>query len=265
MGQGATGGGGAATVQGAAAFGKAMAVLQAVSDAAEPVSVARIARLTGHPRATVHRIVAALEAEGMLAEVPRGGAYGLGPRLMALAARAWDRFELRLIAAEELAKLRDATGETVHLAVRSGAEMIYVDKLESPQAVRMASRIGTRVRLHSSSVGKAWLAALPPDEAAALLPELELTAMTPQTLTTIAALAAEIERIRVRGYSIDAEENEADIWCYGGAIAGTGGAIGCISISIPKYRAATDDPERYAAPLLACCRRIAALAAEGVR
>ncbi len=156
---------------------------------------------TGHPRPTVHRIVAALAAEGMLAEVPRGGAFGLGPRLMALAARAWDRFELRLIAATELAKLRDATGETVHLAVRSGHEMIYVDKLESPQAVRMASRIGTRVKLHSSSVGKAWLAALPPDEAAALLPQLDLAAMTPQTLTTVAALAAEIERIRARGYS----------------------------------------------------------------
>ncbi|OWJ64297.1 IclR family transcriptional regulator [Inquilinus limosus] len=257
--------GGSAAVQGAAAFGKAMAVLQAVADAPEPVSVAAIARLTGHPRPTVHRIVAALEAEGMLAEVPRGGAFGLGPRLMALAARAWDRFELRLIAAEELAKLRDATGETVHLAVRSGPEMIYVDKLESPRAVRMASRIGTRVKLHSSSVGKAWLAALPPAEAAALLPKLDLAAMTPQTLTTVEALATEIERIRARGYSIDAEENEADIWCYGGAIAGAGGAIGCISVSIPKYRAAIDDPDRYTAPLLACCRRIAALAADGVR
>jgi len=261
MGQGGT----AAVVQGAAAFGKAMAVLQAVADAAEPVSVAQIARVTGHPRPTVHRIVAALLAEGMLAEVPRGGAFGLGPRLMALAARAWDRFELRLIAAAELATLRDATGETVHLAVRSGHEMIYVDKLESPRAVRMASRIGTRVPLHSSSVGKAWLAALPPDEAAALLPTLDLMAMTPQTLTTVAALAEEIERIRARGYSIDAEENEAEIWCYGAAIAGPGGAIGCISVSIPKYRAATDDPDRYARPLLDCCRRIAALAADGVR
>jgi IclR family KDG regulon transcriptional repressor len=202
MGQGSS-----AAVQGAAAFGKAMAVLQTVSDAPEPVSVAQIAHLTGHPRPTVHRIVAALAAEGMLAEVPRGGAFGLGPRLMALAARAWDRFELRLIAATELAKLRDVTGETVHLAVRSGHEMIYVDKLESPQAVRMASRIGTRVKLHSSSVGKAWLAALSPDEATALLPQLDLAAMTPHTLTTVAALAAEIVRIRTRGYGVDAEEN----------------------------------------------------------
>jgi DNA-binding IclR family transcriptional regulator len=129
----------------------------------------------------------------------------------------------------------------------------------------MASRIGTRVPLHSSSVGKAWLAALPPAEAAALLPRLDLVAMTPQTLTTVAALAEEIERIRARGHSIDAEENEADIWCYGAAIAGAGGAIGCISVSIPKYRAAIDDPDRYTAPLLACCRRIAALVAQGVR
>lgn len=258
--------GGSAAVQGTAAFGKAMAVLQAVADAAEPVSVAAIARLTGHPRPTVHRIVAALAAEGMLAEVPRGGAFGLGPRLMALAGRAWDRFELRHVAAAELAALRDATGETVHLAVRSGGEMIVVDKLESPQAVRMTSRIGTRMPIHSTSVGKAWLASLPPAEAEALLRQLELVAMTPHTLTSVAALQAEIARVRSLGHAVDAEENEKDIWCYGAAIGGAGtAAIGCVSISIPRYRAATDDPDRYTAPLLACCRRIAALVAEGVR
>ncbi|MDR6288636.1 MULTISPECIES: IclR family transcriptional regulator [Inquilinus] len=254
------------SVQGAAAFGKAMAVLQAVADAPDPVSVAEIARATGLPRPTAHRIVAALAAEGMVFETPRGGAFGLGPRLMALAGRAWDRFELRHLAAAELAGLRDATGETVHLAVRSGAEMIVVDKLESPQAVRMASRIGTRMPLHSSSVGKAWMAALAPAEAAALLPRLDLVAMTPHTLTTLPALQAEIDRIRARGYATDAEENETDIWCYGAAIAAPGGgAIGCVSVSIPKYRAATDDPDRYTGPLLACCRRIAALVADGVR
>jgi DNA-binding IclR family transcriptional regulator len=253
-------------VQGAAALAKAMAVLQAVSDAADPPSVAALARATGLPRPTVHRIVAALAAEGMVFETARGGAFGLGPRLMALAGRAWDRFELRNLAAAELAALRDTTGETVHLAVRSGGGMVYVDKLESPQAVRMASRIGTGVPLHSSSVGKAWLAALPAAEAAALLPRLALAAMTPRTLTTLPALRAEIERIRARGYAVDAEENERDIWCYGGAIpAASGAALGCVSVSIPTYRAATDDPDRYAAPLLACCRRIAALVAEGVR
>jgi DNA-binding IclR family transcriptional regulator len=258
--------GGSASVQGAAAFGKAMAVLQAVSDAAQPLPVAAIARTTGFPRPTVHRIVAALAAEGMLFETPEGGAFGLGPRLMALAGRAWDRFELRHLAATELAALRDATGETVHLAVRSGGEMIVVDKLESPQAVRMASRIGTRMPIHSTAVGKAWLASLPPDEAEALARQLDLVAMTPHTRTTAEALLAEIARVRTVGHAVDAEENEPDIWCYGAAIGVAGAAaIGCISISIPKYRAAIDDPDRYTVPLLACCRRIAALVAEGVR
>ncbi|HCQ50397.1 MAG TPA: IclR family transcriptional regulator, partial [Achromobacter sp.] len=80
-------------VAGAAAFGKFMAVLQAVADAPEPPTAAALARVCGYPRPTVYRIVAALAEQGMVAET--GGAYRLGTRLISLASRAWSRFDLR--------------------------------------------------------------------------------------------------------------------------------------------------------------------------
>jgi DNA-binding IclR family transcriptional regulator len=227
----------AGEVQGTAAFGKFMRVLQAVADEPGAVNIAGLCRATGFPRSTTHRIVAALMAEGMLTEERRTGELTLGPRLISLGYRSWDSSDLRQLAAESIAALRNATGETVHLAVRSGAEMVYIDKLESPRVVRMTSRIGTRVPMHSSSVGKAYLAALPRAERDAALAGLELIRRTPHTITDRATLAAEIERTAERGYSIDGEETELDISCFGCAIVdGSAKILGCISVSIPSYR-----------------------------
>lgn len=101
-----------------------------------------------------------------------------------LASRSWGRSDLRLAAVEALKALRDQTGETVHLAVPSSGCMVSIEKLESPSAVRMASRIGASVDLHSTAVGKAWLAALPAARCEALLPGLALTAHTPKTVVS---------------------------------------------------------------------------------
>jgi IclR family KDG regulon transcriptional repressor len=157
---------------GTAAFSKFLAVLQCIADAQTPPGIAQLTALAGYPRPTVYRIVGALIAEGLVVEGPHGGAYSLGPRLLSLASRSWERSDLRVAASEPLQVLRDATRETVHLAVRSGSEMVYIEKLESPHAVRMASRIGTRVTLYSSSVGKAYLSSLKRAERDALLAPL---------------------------------------------------------------------------------------------
>jgi DNA-binding IclR family transcriptional regulator len=224
-------------VPGTAAFSRFMRVLQAVSDSPAPPSTANLAALTGLPRPTVYRIVAALQVEGLLVEAGGTGKLMLGPRLISLAARSWDRSDLRIAAQMPLMRLRDQLDETIHLAVRSGAEMIYIDKLESNRTVRMMSRIGTRVPLHSSSVGKAWLAAIVPHEMHAIVERLPLEKRTRYTLTDREALLREIETTRRRGFSTDIQENEEDICCYGKSIVDRLGQIaGCISVSMPRYR-----------------------------
>ncbi len=245
-------------VPGTAAFSKFMRVLQAVSDSENPLTVAQLASSTDLPRPTVYRIVAALLAEGMLAETVGTGLLVLGPRLINLAGRSWDRSDLRKAAQPPLARLRDDLDETVHLAIRSGDEMIYIDKLESQRTVRMMSRIGTRFPLHSSSVGKAWLAAIPPAEAAQIVALLALERCTVHTITGRQALLDEIETTRERGFSLDLQETEVDICCYGRAIRnGRGQPVGCISVSMPRYRFEATPSDPVTRAMADCVRDIA--------
>jgi IclR family KDG regulon transcriptional repressor len=243
---------------GTAAFSKFMAVLQRIADAGEPLNIAQLAAQTGYPRPTVYRIVGALIAEGLVIESLRGATFELGPRLMSLASRSWERSDVRVAAIDALQTLRDATQETVHLAVRSGAEMVYIEKLESPHAVRMASRIGTRVTLYSSSVGKAYLASLDVPTRDSLLQGLRLERFTANTIIESTALIAELEATRARGHAEDREENEAQIFCYGCAIRGPDGQpAACISVSIPLFRKSATPLESYVKPLRAACEAVA--------
>ena len=266
-------------VAGTAAFSKFMTVLQRIADGNAPPNVAALAAATGFPRPTVYRIVAALAAEGLIAEGVDEGTFALGPRLISLASRSWERSSLRVASAQVLAQLRDATRETVHLAVpqqdlmrgaSDGLGMVYIDKLESPQTVRMASRIGTRVTLYSSSVGKAYLAALPPPVCDGLIERIAFARFTPNTIISRAKLRREIKATVERGYALDHEENELQICCCGAAIRDAEGApLGCVSISMPLFRHSEAAARANASRLLDACAavsaRLGAAAGSGAR
>ena len=216
-------------VQGTASFSKFMNVLQAIADSPN-IDITGLMNVVPYPRPTLYRLLSALINEELVMENGDRGTFKLGTRLISLAARARDEHDLRSIAHRHVAALRDTTGETVHLAVPSGLEMVYVDKLESPQNVRMISRIGTRVNLHSTSVGKAYLAALDSAVRENILAQLQLTPRTEHTIT-------KLDQTQQRGFSLDWEENELDIRCFGAAILDCEGQpIGCVSVSVPKYR-----------------------------
>jgi DNA-binding IclR family transcriptional regulator len=244
-------------VAGTASFSKFMHVLQLVADSAEPLNVSALMRASGYPRPTVHRIVAGLLAERLLVENDRTALLALGPRLIQLASRSWGRSELRLAAVDALKKLRDLTGETVHLAVPNGDTMVFIEKLESPSAVRMASRIGTSVSLHSTAVGKAYLAALDAGALEPLLKNMVMPRYTAHTVVDLAGLRTQLQRIRQKGWSEDSEENENGIFCFGAVIRGGDGApVAAISVSTLMFRQKDNPEQAYVAPLLEACRSI---------
>lgn len=253
----------ASQVAGTAAFSKFMHVLQLVADSEQPLNVGALVKASGYPRPTVHRIVAALVAEGLLVENNSGALLALGPRLIQLASRSWGRSDLRLAAVDELKRLRDITGETVHLAVPNGNTMVYIEKLESPSAVRMASRIGSSVALHATAVGKAYMAALEPAALEPLLRGLPLPRYTDNTLVKLPDLRKQLQITRERGWSVDGEEHEAGIFCYGAVIHGSRGVpVAAISVSTLMFRQKPDPEQAYVAPLLQACRAISARIAE---
>jgi DNA-binding IclR family transcriptional regulator len=244
-------------IRGTASFSKFVRVLQFVADAPDRVSVTDIAQATGIPRPSAHRIVSALLQEGMLAEQAGMRGLALGSRLISLAYRSWDELELRRVARPHIEKLNQHLDETVHLAINAGSEMVYVDKLESRRAVRMTSRLGTRVSLHASAVGKAWLAAQPVDRQHQLTAGLALSSFTPHTITDHQKLDAEIALTRERSYALDLQESELDICCYGKAIVGSGQVLGCVSLSLPRYRFDELAPETAITAIENCVSGIA--------
>lgn len=224
-------------VQGTASFSKFMVVLQAIADNPGKLDIARLVKQVPFPRATVYRIVTALIAEGLVMQSSENGVYLLGHRLILFASKSWETSDLRTTARPFIESLRNTTSETVHLAVPSGNGMAYIDKLESPNAVRMMTRIGARVEFHSTSVGKAYLSALPEERARAIIATLDLRPHTKFTFTDPDAFYDEIKKTRERGYSYDHEENEPDIRCFGATIFDRlGQPVAGVSISIPLYR-----------------------------
>ena len=140
-------------------------------------------------------------------------------------------------------------GETVHLAIRNGHDLVYIDKIESREVVRMTSTIGTRVPLHSSGVGKAFLSAMTVTEADALIGRIALPAITPFTTTSRAALRKTVQQARIDGFVRDDQENEIGIVCFGAAICeSVNRPVASISVSVPLFR--LGEPERYSIPLL---------------
>lgn len=225
-----------ASVQGAQSFSRSVAVLQVIADSDRPLSRAELAEQVDLTRPTLYRIIASLEAEGLVEPTPQD-AYRLGPRLVTLARRALAQNDVRRIAEPELERLRDATGETVHLAIPADDAMIYIDKIESREVVRMMSTIGTRIALHSTSVGKAYMSALRPEQAATLIDRIDRPRVTDFTVTDPTRLKAIVQQGRESGFVREEQENELGIICFGAPVVDqTGAPAAAISVSVPMFR-----------------------------
>lgn len=224
-------------VQGAASVIKGLKLLQVIPELGQQASARNIQQATGLPRPTVYRLLNTLEQEGFIERNPLAGEYVLGRQILRLAQRSLAKSSLQERVRGTLLTIGRETGETVHLGVPYGCHMTFIDKVESPESVRMASYIGMPVPMHSTSIGKAFLAALDAEACEHYLARLTLDAVMPRTITSMEALREELARIRARGYAIDDEENEQGIICFGHAIYAVNGEVaGAISVSVPRYR-----------------------------
>jgi DNA-binding IclR family transcriptional regulator len=145
--------------------------------------------------------------------------------------------DLPELARPYMRQLGEATNESIYLSTLQGAEILYIAKIESTQAIRTSCVIGTHNNLYSTSMGKAILAFLPAAEQARLIAQLDLKPLTEKTILNQDALVEELAKIRRLGYAIDDEENEVGVRCVGAPIFDrTGHVFAAISVSAPAYR-----------------------------
>jgi DNA-binding IclR family transcriptional regulator len=182
---------------------RALDLLGAFDPEHRSLSMSELARRSGLPLATAHRLIGELRRWGALDRLP-GGDYVIGRRLWDLGLLAPVQTGLRQAASPFLHDLYGATLATVHLAVRDGGEVLYVDRLSGHVSVPVVSRIGSRLPMHATGVGKVLLAYAPDDVLAEVLGRL--TRITPYTITQPARLLDQLRRVRADGYATTGEE-----------------------------------------------------------
>lgn len=189
---------------------RALAVIERLAMAGQPYTLSQLATRLSIPKATLMRLIEALELCGYVAHVPdsRGSERGisLGPRAARLALVTLANNNFTRAARSLLRALVDRVGETVNLTALDGDEILYIERVETSEPLRMQMHPGMRVPLHCTASGKLFLSQMPPAERRAVLSRLSLKRMTPRTITDIGLLEAELDRLAARGVGIDNEE-----------------------------------------------------------
>ncbi len=188
---------------GATVTSRALALLGAFDPEHRRLTLTELAERTGLPMPTAHRLVGELVAWGALARTTTG-AYTVGRRLWDVGLLAPVQTGLREAASPHLHDLYGATLATVHLAVRDGTSVLYVDRLAGHASVPVVSRIGSRLPMHSTGVGKVLLAHAPLDVQHAVL--ADLTRITPYTITQPGLLRRQLARAVRDDYATTTEE-----------------------------------------------------------
>jgi IclR family transcriptional regulator, KDG regulon repressor len=203
----------------------------------QELSVSEIGAKTNLHRSTAHRILMALEYNDLIQQNPENGKYRLGIKLFRLGHQAVSHLNLREICRPFLTRIMNETKETVHLAVLDEDQVLYLDKVEGPHALRMPSRVGRRIPTYCTSLGKAMLSCLDDQQVKNIFRNQVLRPYTANTLKTASQLLYDLRMIRKRGYSIDNEEIEIGLRCVGAPIKDyTGAMVGAISAAAPSAR-----------------------------
>ena len=222
---------------GVTATSRVLALLAAFDGAHRSLTLSELARRADLPLSTAHRVAGELVDGALLARRP-GGAYTIGRRLWDLGLLAPGRSGLVEIASPFLHDLYGATGATVHLAVRDGMQVLYLDRLAGSASVPVVSSVGSRLPMHATGVGKVLLAYAPDGVRTAVL--ANLPRITPYTVVHAGRLAEQLDRVRRDGYAQTSEEMSLGACSVAVPVRSAGGevvaALGIVVASLRRDR-----------------------------
>jgi DNA-binding IclR family transcriptional regulator len=206
------------------ALDRAAAILNAFDVATSELSVREVSERTRLHKSTAHRILMALQQNGLVEQDPVSGRYHLGLQLVKLGEHAVARLDVRVIARPYLVQLCAETEQAVHLAVMDGDQVVILDRVDpaSPGAPSLPGRL---FPAHSTATGKAMLASLDEFDVRRILGRRPLKRLTPRTITSLDALLRDLQQVRERGYAVADEEMGAGISTVGGPVRNLLGVV----------------------------------------
>jgi DNA-binding IclR family transcriptional regulator len=231
---------------------RATRILRALKGQPAGLSLSEISAHVGLARSTVHRLVAALEAERLVIPASPNGRYRLGPTLTTLGLAA--QRDIALEVHPFLVRLSQEVDETVDLAVLEREHVLFVDQVGAPHRLRAVSALGSTFPAYCTANGKALLAELSNDHVAMLLPK-RLERLTPNTTTQRDRLLMELEEVRSTGVAYDREEHTIGICAVGTVIRDPHQQLAAITLPLPAQRFYGNE-ERLVTALLKSARQI---------
>lgn len=226
---------------------KGLHLLDIMARHGKPIGVSELAGMAGMPKSGAHRLLQALVDEHYVVRVPPAS-YTVSIKLWELGSAALWSFDLRRHADALMESLMQSTGESVHLSVLDGREVVYVHKVECPNPIRAYSQIGGRAQAHCVATGKAMLAFRNPQWLAEI--SHDLAAATPRTVTDAETFLNEMQRVRRAGYAVNRGEWREGVNGLAAPIFdGTGAVIAALGISGPDTRLRAGRLRDLAAPV----------------
>lgn len=234
---------------------KGLAVLEWLARAGRACRVSEVAQAFNLPRSNAHRCLQTLVECGWAVQDAATSGYRPSMKLFELGAHVGASADITALLRPRLAALAQACGETIHLTLLDGAEILYLDKFDSPLPVAAYSRIGGRAPAYCVASGKALLAARALDRQALAALLGPLVAHTPRSITSIETLQLELARVRERGYAENREEWRTGVCGLGAPVYDARGqAVVAVGMSVPSIRCARAQSRALAEMLLACAR-----------
>lgn len=236
---------------------RALSLLEILSSSKEGMGLLELGEAAGLSKGTVHRLLYTLMENGYVKQQEKTGKYQLTMKMFVLGAKPVEKLDVLRVARPFLEKLRDLSQEVVHLVLPDGHEILYVDKVETENTIRMYSNIGKRGTLYATSVGKAMLSYYPETEVQKLWSKMDVQKLTDYTITNLSDFLSELKEIRKNGFALDREENELGVQCMGAAILDyTNTPVAAFSISGPVQRMTEEKIDSLKEAVLETKRRI---------
>ncbi|WP_009478477.1 IclR family transcriptional regulator [Rhodococcus sp. JVH1] len=221
------------------------------------IRMTEASRYLGVASSTAHRLLSMLQYRGFVRQDPVSKAYRSGPALTGVAFAIFSRIDIQGTATPILRELSERLRETVHVGMLDGASTRFVAAVESPAAVRVATRLGRTTPAHCTSTGKVMLARLSETELHQLFPVEELERITPHSIGSRTELAAELARVRELGYATNREESEEGVASVAVPIPTRAPGLRlALNASAPQYRLSKSQYPLVAAMLVEAAKEI---------
>lgn len=233
---------------------RGLTLLERLAEAGSGLLLTDLAQRVGLSPSTTHRLLTTLERAGFVRQMGELGRWYMGLKAFVVGSAFLESRDLLAQSHPYLRRLMEQSGETANLAVLDGFEAVFVDQVQCREMMRMQVKLGSRVPLHASGVGKALLSTMSDDAVRAVLHKRGLPRITDNTIDSPDRLWAELEKIRTAGYAYDNEEHAIGLRCLAAPILDEfGEPLAALSMAGPRSRV----PDERAAELGALVSRLA--------